>query len=98
MKKEKDILAIDDEQVVVDAILKILGNENFSVDTATNSSEALAKINSNKYNLIICDIMMPDADGFEILNQVQKIAASVPIIMSSGYSTIENAVRSLKAQ
>lgn len=95
MKKEKDILAIDDEQVVVNAIVKILGDENFSVDTSTNSSEALAKINSNKYNLIICDIMMPDADGFEILNQVQKSAASTPIIMSSGYSTIENAVRSL---
>ena len=95
MKKEKDILAIDDEQVVVNAIVKILGNENFSVDTSTNSSEALVKINSNKYNLIICDIMMPDADGFEILNQVQKSAASTPIIMSSGYSTIENAVRSL---
>lgn len=95
MKKEKDILAIDDEQVVVDAILKILSNENFSVDTATNSSDALTRINSNKYNLIICDIMMPDADGFEILNQVQKSAASTPIIMSSGYSTIENAVRSL---
>lgn len=72
-EKEKDILAIDDEQVVVNAIVKILGNENFSVDTSTNSSEALAKINSNKYNLIICDIMMPDADGFEILNQVQKV-------------------------
>lgn len=95
MKKEKDILAIDDEQVVANAFVKILSNENFSVDTSTNSSEALAKINSNKYNLIICDIMMPDADGFEILNQVQKSAASTPIIMSSGYSTIENAVRSL---
>lgn len=95
MKKEIDILVIDDELVVVNAIAKILGDENFSVDISTNSSEALNKINSNKYSLIICDIMMPDADGFEILNQVQKSAAPTPIIMSSGYSTIENAVRSL---
>lgn len=95
MKNEKDILVIDDEQIVVDAIRKILGSENFSVESSLSSREALDKARLNKYNLVICDIMMPDADGFEILAEFNKLAPATPVIMSSGYSTLENAVRSL---
>lgn len=95
MKKDFDILVVDDEQVVIDAVVKICSSENYSVDTAIDAKDALQKFDKNNYSLIICDIMMPGSDGFELLNELQKRKISSSVIMTTGYSTVENAVKSL---
>ncbi len=95
MKEKKDILIIDDETVVVDSIMKIGGMENFSTDFANESKTAFDKIAQTDYSLIICDIMLPETDGFTILNELQKKNIDTPVVMTTGYSTIENAVQSL---
>lgn len=95
MKDTKDILIIDDEMVVVDSVIKIGGLENLSVDFANNSNEAFNKLAAIDYKLIICDIMLPEIDGFGILTELQKRNIDTPVVMTTGYSTIENAVKSL---
>jgi len=95
MNKGIDILIIDDEQVIVDAIVKICSLDNYSVDTAINVRTAKEKILKNYYPIIICDIMMPDGDGFQVLDELQKKNIESSIIMTTGYSTVENAVNSL---
>jgi len=95
MNREQDILVVDDEQVVIDAVVKICSSENYSVDTAVDAKEALLKIGKNSYKLIICDIMMPGMDGFGLLDELNKRKISTPVIMTTGYSTVENAVKSL---
>jgi CheY-like chemotaxis protein/glycine cleavage system H lipoate-binding protein len=102
MKKDWDILVIDDEQVVIDAVIKICSAEGYSVDFAADAKEALKKFDQssgsagkNIYKLIICDIMMPVIDGFGFLNELSKRKISTPVIMTTGYSTVENAVKSL---
>jgi CheY-like chemotaxis protein len=67
MNKTSDILVIDDEQVIIDAVVKICALDNYTVDTALNYKEAVEKISKNYYPIILCDIMMPDGDGFQIL-------------------------------
>ena len=71
MKKHTDILVIDDEQVIVDAVVKICALDNYTVDVALNTKTGLEKIANNHYPIIISDIMMPDGDGFEILEDVK---------------------------
>lgn len=95
MNRLTDILVIDDEQVIVDAVIKICSLDGYSVDTALNVKTALEKISANYYKIIICDIMMPDGDGFQILDEVHIKKADSSIIMTTGYSTVENAVKSL---
>jgi CheY-like chemotaxis protein len=95
MKKEWDILIVDDEQVVIDAVVKICSSEGYAIDSAIDAKEALQKFAKNNYKLIICDIMMPGTDGFGFLNELSKRKISSPVIMTTGYSTVENAVKSL---
>jgi len=95
MKEIKDILIIDDEMVVVDSVSKIGEIEEYSVEFAVDAKTAFEKIDQTNYNLIICDIMMPETDGFTVLNELQKKNIDTPVVMTTGYSTIENAVKSL---
>ena len=77
MSKTSDILVIDDEQVIVDAVVKICSFENYSVDAALNVKEAIDKISKNHYMIYICDIMMPDGDGFQILRTYRHFVFSL---------------------
>ena len=95
MKKETIILIIDDEQVILDAVSKIALSEGWEVDTVLNVKDGLNKLKINKYSLILSDIMMPETDGFQLLEELYAKQIDIPVIMITGYSTVENAVKSL---
>ena len=95
MNKKPKILLIDDEQVILDAISKIASLERWEVDEVMNVQDGLDKLNANKYDLILSDIMMPGIDGFQLLEELYAKQINVPVIMITGYSTVENAVKSL---
>ena len=95
MKETIHILAIDDEQVILDSIVKLCSLEDWQVDTAIDAESGLEKLSNKKYQLIISDIMMPGMDGFELLEHLQEKEIFVPLIITTGFSTVENAVRAL---
>ncbi|PIW70420.1 MAG: hypothetical protein COW08_01895 [Ignavibacteriales bacterium CG12_big_fil_rev_8_21_14_0_65_30_8] len=95
MSSEEKILIIDDEQVILDAVTKIALLEGWKVDTILNAKDSLDKIKRNNYSLILSDIMMPDFDGFQLLDELYNRKIDIPVIMITGYSTVENAVKSL---
>jgi len=91
----RDILVIDDEEVITRAVTRICTAENMSVDTAPSGAVGLKLLESHAYRLIICDIMMTDVDGFQFLAEAARRGIATPVVMATGYSTVENAVRSL---
>lgn len=95
MKKTKHILAIDDEQVILDSIVKLCSAEDWKVESVLNAELGLKKLNQHAYDLVICDIMMPEMDGFEFLQQLKDKNLQTPVIITTGFSTVENAVHSL---
>lgn len=95
MSNKRDILIIDDEQVILDGVSKIAASEGFKVDTALNANDALLELNQKDYSVILCDIMMPEMDGFQLLERLHKERKNIPLVMITGYSTVENAVKSL---
>lgn len=95
MSESTKILVIDDELVIIDAVIKICKLENYLVDSALTVKNAIDKINKNLYEILLCDIMMPDGDGFQILEAIQSKNIDAQLIMMTGYSTVENAVNSL---
>ena len=92
---ERDILVVDDEPVITQAVSKICASEGLSVDVAEQGAAGLEMLKKCSYRLIICDIMMTDVDGFQFLAEVARRGLSTPVVMATGYATVENAVRSL---
>lgn len=90
------ILVIDDERSIRRALKEIFEFESYDVHEAENGKEGLDKIKNNSYDLVFCDIKMPEMDGIEVLEAVQREKIDVPIIMISGHGNIETAVESIK--
>lgn len=93
------VLVVDDKKANVKLLEIKLVNEYFDVITATSGQEALAKINNEKPDIVLLDVMMPDMDGFEVC---QKIRANpktyhIPVIMVTALSAPEDRVRGLEA-
>ena len=96
MRTSRDILVIDDEPVVLQGVERICGSEGISVDAASSAADGLERLDRHNYRLILCDIMMEDADGFQFLEGAARKGNRAPVVMTTGYSTVENAVRSLQ--
>lgn len=91
----QQILVIEDEAMVAEAMAKILGTEGLDVTTVERAAEGLRRLEKHAYRLVFCDIMLPDFDGFQFLEELAHRGIRVPVVMMTGYSTVENAVRSL---
>ncbi len=94
-KNQTKILIVDDEQVVVDSLIKICSLKGFDGTPAYNAEEGLSLLNKEKFDLILCDIMLPELNGFEFMDELQSRKIETPVIMMTGYETVENAVKAL---
>lgn len=90
------ILIIDDERSVRSSLRETLEFEDYEVDEAVDGLDGWEKIKAGNYDLIFCDIKMPQLDGMEVLSQIQKQYPELPVIMISGHGTIENAVEATR--
>lgn len=90
------ILIIDDERSIRRALREILEFEDFEVDEAENGKEGVDKAKKQYYDIIFCDIKMPQMDGMEVLDAFQKEKVSSPVIMISGHGNIDTAVEAIK--
>ncbi|MEG3968640.1 EAL domain-containing response regulator [Microcoleus sp. T2B6] len=82
----KKILVIEDEQVIRENILKLLKAEGFDVTGAENGSQGLYAAVSNVPDVIICDVMMPELDGYGVLVALRSnpVTATVPFVFLTG--------------
>jgi DNA-binding NtrC family response regulator len=90
------VLIIDDERPIRNSLREILEYEKLKVSEATNAIEALEILNTNTFDLILCDIKMPGMDGIELLSKIQESKPEIPVIMISGHGNVETAVDALK--
>lgn len=90
------ILIIDDERAIRRALREILEFEDFQVDEAENGVEGLDKAKNTLYDIIFCDIKMPQMDGMEVLDALNQAKVETPVIMISGHGNIETAVEAIK--
>lgn len=70
--KKKRVLIVEDEAIVTELVKAVLEEGESIVDVASNGREALKKINSSKYDLIVCDIKMPEINGVNLFYEVKK--------------------------
>ncbi len=90
------ILIIDDERAIRRALREILEFEEFEVVEAENGKDGFEKASSTVFDMIFCDIKMPQMDGMEVLDELLKAKIDTPVIMISGHGNIETAVQAIK--
>lgn len=87
MKRKKEhILLIDDEIDVLEPLKELVQDEGYEVSTAANGEIALELFNTNKPDLVITDINLPNVSGIDLLKQIKEIDATVPVIMLSAHN------------
>ena len=90
------ILIVDDDAIIRDSLREFLRVEGYKCEGADGFNQALSELEKQRYNLVITDVNMPDADGFELLRVMRKRYTDLVTIVITGYGTIESAVEAIK--
>jgi DNA-binding NtrC family response regulator len=97
VSKRFNILVIDDEEGILDALKLNLERSGYIVSTAKSGQEGLALFNNHDYDMVLCDLQLPDMSGTDVLRELKLKRPSIEVIIISGYGTVENAVEATKA-
>ena len=90
------ILLVEDEANARKGLTQFLQGLDYDVITAANGNEAMALFKSEKPDLVISDIRMPEMDGIETLKRIKAIHPLVEVIMLTGHATFETAIQGMK--
>jgi DNA-binding NtrC family response regulator len=93
---QKDILIVDDDDLVCHSLKELLGFEGYDVDSTLDGVDALTRMNNTKYSLIISDIRMPSMDGIELLKEIRGKNLESLLIFITGHGHIDGAVEAIK--
>ena len=94
--EKKKALVIDDEQIVLDSVSKILTDEHYDVDVSLKGREGLDWAIERPYDIVLTDILMPDIGGMRVLKYIKRAKPSLPVLIITGYATIQSAVQAMK--
>lgn len=89
------ILVVDDEENVLFLVSSALELEGFEVETASSVREAKDVLHRGSVQLVVLDVMLPDSDGFSLLDHIRKKGPQIPVIFLSAQNSTENRVRGL---
>ena len=90
------ILIVDDETVIRDALKRILDSRRFFVEACSSGYGAIDLLHKQDFDLIVTDLKMPGMSGIEVLKAVKALQPNVPVIIITGYATVDTAVEAMK--
>jgi DNA-binding NtrC family response regulator len=91
-----NVLVVDDDYHMRLALKESLSEAGYAVSVAEDGMEAVEAVRQSSYDLMITDVKMPRLNGMELLSQVREMSPLLPIILITGYGTIQDAVRVIK--
>jgi two-component system, NtrC family, response regulator HydG len=94
---KKSLLIIDDDLYIVNLLDNYFKREGYITHTLIKGKPALQLIQKKKFDVILCDIRLPDIEGNELMLQIRQLAPDTAIIMMTAYAQIQTAVESIKA-
>ncbi|MEW6738726.1 MAG: sigma-54-dependent transcriptional regulator [Nitrospirota bacterium] len=98
MDRPVRIIAIDDEDTMLSILKRSLEPEGYAVETFLNAGDALQRLGSGEpADIVITDLMMPDMDGFKVIERAHSIDKDIVVIVITAYSSVESAVKAIKA-
>src|SRR5213593_3432513 len=91
MPAEK-ILVVDDEQSMTQFLGIVLRKDGYQVTTVNNGREALERVKSENFDVVITDIKMPGMDGIQLLQGIKKLDPSLPVVIMTAYASQQSAI------
>ncbi|MBN8554232.1 MAG: sigma-54-dependent Fis family transcriptional regulator [Deltaproteobacteria bacterium] len=95
-QEKKKVLIVDDESGMRHMLSVLLEREGYHIDSAQDGKEGLEKIKLNTYDLVLCDIRMPEMDGLTFLESTKNLNRSIPVIMMSAFGNVDTAIEAMK--
>ncbi len=96
MNKTARILIIDDEDAIRDSCTQVLSREGYQVDTAADGREGLKKFRQHRADAVLLDLKLPGWHGMKVLQKINQAAPEIPVIIITGFASIESAVDTIK--
>lgn len=93
MDRRLNILVVDDEQIVLDSIKKLLRKDDYEIISMLTAQDGLNRLEKGDIDIVLTDLMMPGIDGLEFMKIAKKKFPHMPIIMITGYATINTALQ-----
>ena len=89
------ILLVEDEKPVVSLVKRCLESNQYAVDVAYDGEHAQSLVDEADFDLVILDLALPKADGFEVLNHLRTQKPSLPVLIMSGWAEVEGRMKGL---
>ena len=94
--KQTKIMFVDDDIVTGRVMKRNCDNANFACDVYQSGQDCLNAFKNSNADIVITDLRMPGMNGFELLSELRAIDENVPVLVMTGYSSVENAVEAMK--
>ena len=94
--KQINVLVIDDEQIVLDSVKKILTAENCAVEVSLSGVAGIRMAAEKPFDLVLTDIRMPDIGGLIVLRDIKRAKPALPVMIITGYGTVRSAIQAMK--
>ena len=91
------MLVVDDEEAIRDSLELLLNSEGLGVDTVADAEACLGQIESNSYDLVLLDLMLPGRSGLDVQKELQGIDPTLPVVIITAMAVIETAVEAIRS-
>jgi len=96
MRNRAKILIVDDEEIVRESLRDWLESVGYTVDIAGSGQEALQKIKSKSFKILLTDLIMPGMDGIELMKKAKKIVPTISPVIITAHATVQTAITAMR--
>ena len=90
------LLMVEDEELVREAMARVLRGAGYTVDETAAGQEAVKKLQETSYDLLLVDLRMPEMNGLDLLERCRRLDPQIATVVITGYGTLENTIRALE--
>jgi len=89
MEKNKSILFVDDERVILEILCDLFSDDGYDLHTATKAEDALNIVNDISIDFVLSDLKLPDSSGTKLLAEIQRKSPATVRVLTSGYLNVK---------
>jgi len=93
---ERRLLVVDDETSLLDFLRLLLEEEGYAVEVAPSVADARGHLAAGRFDLVLCDILMPDGSGLDLLKEIKQASAATSVIMMTAYTSTKTAIEAMR--
>ncbi|MDP8245425.1 MAG: sigma-54 dependent transcriptional regulator [Candidatus Hinthialibacter antarcticus] len=96
-KRKARILVVDDDETMAKTLTRALRSQGHDCESALTPEQGLSMVHENRYDLVLTDLVMPGIDGISLVRSIKSYDPNIPIILMTGFASVDNAVEAMKA-